>query len=122
MKLTSSHDFHGIIAGDDLSSIAYLYSDELPYDEYELPIITVPSDYQLLSPVMLVRIPLSEDDVIEDEDITFHIELPVKVGMFLAMLNDRLTDPDAEMQFRDEVLTCDFTIPRNEPVHPYPGN
>ncbi len=46
-----------------------------------------------------------------EEVVTFHLEMPVKVGLFLTMLRDRVSTPDAEMQYRDEVLVCDFTLP-----------
>ena len=127
MVLSSSHDFNGIKAGENLAPIVSLYDPSfmnrqgLPLD-YSVPSLKLPDHYQCLTRMFKVRIPLSEDDVIEDEDITFHIELPVKVGMFLTMLNDRLTDPDAEMLFRDEVLTCDLTIPHSAPLFPYPVN
>ena len=44
------------------------------------------------------------------ETVNVHIEIPVKVGLFLNYLKDNKTNPDAQMLFRDEVLTCDFSM------------
>jgi hypothetical protein len=78
----------------------------------DIPSIQVPDGYTPILPGLVLSFPVGENEVV-NEDVTFHIEIPVKVGMFLTLLKDRFTYPEAEMQFRDEILTCDFTIPRN---------
>ena len=52
------------------------------------------------------------DRQIVDDVLKISIEIPVKVGLFLNYLMEKKTNPDATMQFRDEVLTCEFTVPR----------
>ena len=50
-----------------------------------------------------------------DEEVTFNITLPIKLGMCLNWINDLLTDPDAEYQYKDVILTETFTI--NKGLH-----
>lgn len=45
-----------------------------------------------------------------DEDVTFNLSVPVKVGLYLTWLNDKISDPEAPFPYRDETLTCTFTI------------
>ena len=52
-----------------------------------------------------------EDHEVVNEYVTFKIEMPLKVGMMLTLLRDRLTDPDATMQFRDELFTGNVMFP-----------
>ena len=55
-------------------------------------------------------IPISENDLSNNDNINIHLEIPVKVGLFLNYLNDRITNPNAEMKYRNEVLSGDFTF------------
>ena len=41
-------------------------------------------------------------------DLTF--EIPAKVGQYLHYLKDSLDDPNAKLQFNDEVFYCNFTV------------
>ena len=41
-------------------------------------------------------------------DFTF--EIPVKVGQYLHYLKDSIDDPNAKVQFKDDVCTCNFTV------------
>ncbi|MBQ9878027.1 MAG: hypothetical protein IJM29_03870 [Bacteroidales bacterium] len=109
LVITASEDFAGIPAGENLASIAYVYTED---SYYHLPILEVPDNYMPLSSGgAYVYIPMGEYNLVKDV-VKFHIEIPVKVGLFLNYLNDKRTDPNATMQFRDEVLTCEFTMGR----------
>lgn len=112
MTLTADKDFAGIPAGEDLSGIVANFPERKEWPAIDIPSIQVPDGYTPILPGLVLSFPVGENEVV-NEDVTFHIEIPVKVGMFLTLLKDRFTYPEAEMQLRDEILTCDFTIPRN---------
>ena len=38
------------------------------------------------------------------------LEIPVKVVMYLNWLDDRITDPNAPIPYREDVLRCEFTV------------
>lgn len=40
----------------------------------------------------------------------FTLEIPVKVGQYLHYLKDSIDDPNAKVQFKDDVCTCNFTV------------
>lgn len=42
------------------------------------------------------------------EDITFTLSIPVRCAQYLTWLNDKLSDENAQMTWKDEVLTCTF--------------
>lgn len=46
-----------------------------------------------------------------DESVTFDLKIPVKVVQYLEWLNDRRSDPDAPVPYKEEVLHCRFTTP-----------
>ena len=43
------------------------------------------------------------------ERVNFILEIPIKSAQYLTWLNDRLTDENAQMTWKDEVLTCTFS-------------
>ncbi len=43
------------------------------------------------------------------EQVNFTIEIPIRSAQYLTWLNDRLTDENAQMTWKDEVLTCTFS-------------
>ena len=51
----------------------------------------------------------TEDCELTEEEVTFELNIPVKVVMYLNWINDKLTDPDAPVPYKDEVLHCKFT-------------
>lgn len=67
------------------------------------------SNYELLMRCFSLRIRIGDFEEV-DEDVTFTLEIPVKVGLYLTWLNDKISDPDAPFPYRDETLTCTFTI------------
>ena len=103
IKLISDHSLNGIPAGENLWSVTKIY----PSNQLKTTLLnfenTLPSR-------LTVMIPLSENDLSDKDDIHIHLEIPVKVGLFLNYLNDRITNPNAEMQYRNEVLSGDFTF------------
>ncbi|MBR4002089.1 MAG: hypothetical protein IKI89_06970 [Bacteroidales bacterium] len=108
MVITASKEFAGIAAGDNLASVAEVYN---PDSYYRLPFIDVPEGYLPLSRFATILIPMGDRQIVDDV-LKISIEIPVKVGLFLNYLMEKKTNPDATMQFRDEVLTCEFTVPR----------
>ena len=53
----------------------------------------------------------NKESVIEVEEGTeLYISIPVRVGLYLNWLNDKLAEPDSQMEYRDEVLTCTIRI------------
>ena len=53
-------------------------------------------------------IPMGEYKLIE-EAVTFELNIPVKVVLYLTWLNNKLTNPNAPVPYTDEVLHCTFT-------------
>ena len=111
--ITANREFCCIPAGENLfPSIAQIL-DFLNQDYllagYQLPQETVPKDCSITLPAIGCAIHYGESQPI-DQDITFNIELPVKVGMYLHYLKDKHNTADAQMQYLDNVLSCDFTL------------
>ena len=109
LSLTADKDFAGIPAGEELSSLV-LGPKEYGCGIKFSPPIAAPADYYALMRWFNFYIPIENGHEVEKETITFHFELPVKVGMLLNYLHDAQTNPEATMEFRDDVLTCDFTV------------
>ena len=55
-------------------------------------------------------VPLGDFKVVK-ESVSFELNIPVKVVMYLQWLNDRLIDPNAPVPYKEEVLHCSFTSP-----------
>ena len=106
--LTADRDFAGIPAGQNLRDIAYIGNEIYDY-RLSVPGIEYQDNTFALDYNIYIIIPI-ESDPLGTEATTFSFSIPVKVGMYLHWLNDRLTDPDAQMQYRDETLTCTFTV------------
>lgn len=107
MSLRASVPFCGIPEGENLDSVAYIHYD--PLANIQLPSITIPADYISLGKTILIRIPIQDYELV-DKEVSFHLEVPVRVGLLLKYLLDKELDPDVQMQFKEVVLTCDFTI------------
>ena len=110
-SLRANKTFAGIEAGEELSGLSYLA--EVKFNPYSsiFP-INPPEGMAPLPRSIEIIIPLNDREIIDDT-VVMHVEIPVKVGMLLHTLQVRLTDPEAPMQYRDEVLTGDFAIPKN---------
>ena len=69
------------------------------------------NNYDCLEGLFDISIPIRDDKEIV-EDITFTLTIPVKVGLYLNWINDKLSDPDAPFPYYDDTLTCTFTVQR----------
>ena len=98
----------GIPAGENLSSIAYIFDNPSAY-QVTLPGIIIPSEYKPLGNCFGIRIPLGDYHLV-DENVTFTLEVPVRVFLLLDYLKEKTINPEAEIQYRDDVLSCTFTI------------
>lgn len=105
ITLTADARYAGHPAGEDLlpelAPAAFL-----PYGERTIPSEGFEYDFRLHRAVSIL-IPKSKAAV----DVTFTLALPVKVGLYLTWLGNRCTDPDAPYPYREETLTCTFTVP-----------
>lgn len=101
--ITADREVCGIPAGVNLypSVVNYNYSAI-----YDLPQDTIPEGFVPLSMNVKLFISTEGREVISDYPL-YHIEIPVKVGMYLKYLNDARTNPNAKMEYRDNVITCD---------------
>lgn len=109
LSLTADKAFAGIPSGEDLSSIVLNPQIAYKYYYYPIPDIDVPTEYIPLPRRFAIVIPVADfQEVVEP--VKMHLEIPVRIGMLLNYLNDKLSDDNATMTFRDEILTCDFTI------------
>ncbi len=108
ISLTANIPFAGSPAHEDFGS--HIYVGIFRYDEtLDVPGVEYGDSIVALNYGIVLFIPV-EDYQITNEAVTLTLEMPVKVGMYLHWLNDRLTNPDAKIQYRDETLTCKFTI------------
>ena len=113
LKLTASKKVAGIDAYEDLSSLVTIKGWEF---ELNPPYLEIPSDYIPLSSSLLNLYITAPDDykiVYCDRKAYYELELPVKVGMYLNYLIDRLENPSATMQYKDVVLKGSFYLDYN---------
>lgn len=110
MVLTADKSFAGIPAGENLAPLVKVFADN-HWRPADIPLISVPEDWFPVVRTFELKF-WTEGFEVVPETVSFHLEIPVKVGMLLTLLHERLTNPEAKMQFRDEVLKCTFTIPR----------
>ncbi|MBQ6081293.1 MAG: hypothetical protein IJK91_02320 [Bacteroidales bacterium] len=132
ISLVADTDFAGVKAGDNIA-YGYMFEqdweiagrpEDVPgllsfcpvkyiFDDYwnlEKPFGDEFSDYACFNGIGFgIFIPTRDFEEVE-EDVTFTLSIPVKVGLYLTWLNDKISDPDAPFPYRDETLTCTFTI------------
>jgi len=108
LSIIADAPFAGIAANDELKTKVFVGNNYFT-DQLNIPGIDREPDTIALNHTIMLYIPV-EDYNISISHVTFTLSMPVKVGMYLHWLEDRLTDPDAQMQYRDEALTCKFTI------------
>lgn len=112
LVITSSEAFAGIPSGRNLASVAHVFPDPIAYNVLSVldkSNLGVPDRYSPLGRSIIITIPTEGFELVE-KTADIHIEIPVKVGLFLTYLKDRKDNPNAVLQLRDEVLTCNFTI------------
>ena len=51
----------------------------------------------------------SDDYSFTIETVNFTLQIPIKSAQYLTWLNDKLTDENAQMTWKEEVLTCSFS-------------
>lgn len=125
LSLTANKDFAGYPAGSNLASIVTccpMY-DNLVKESGENPVIApayntpanaggflgIPLDYIcMLKDGVEFSIPIDNHQLVE-ESVTFNLEIPVKVVLYLTWLNDKRTNPNASVPYKEEVLHCTFT-------------
>ena len=107
LKLTADKYFAGRNPGEDLSDIIYILS--MPARKVQIPGVETPDHFKQLDGGLTLYFPIEGFELV-DEEVTFNITLPIKLGMCLNWINDLLTDPNAEYQYKDVVLTGTFTI------------
>lgn len=110
LVITANKEFAGIPAGENLAPILHVFPDYLK-ESVPIPTIDVPENYIPLQLNNPIKFWIDGYEVVDDL-VEFEVRMPVKIGMMLTLLRDRITDPYAEMQFKDEVLTGHFAIPR----------
>lgn len=116
MKLIADKDFAGFKAGENIVATAkesHKGEDGSAFLEglYSSDALDLPNEggYYLSSSGVIIKIPLKDYTVVE-EDVTFHLSVPVKVGLLLTWFNDRIVNPNAPYSYREDILSCSFTV------------
>ena len=124
MSLVCESEFAGHPAGENLASVitCFPWYDGLVEQSGEDPIIAdgfntpsnigksieMPMEYiSMIGGTIKFSIPKGDSELLHT-GANFRLEIPVRVVDYLTWLNDKISDPDAEMPYRDEVLKCSF--------------
>lgn len=115
--LTADKDFAGIPAGTNLAHLAHpangesgpVLSSYLSSKGEAGAFLSFPYDYICLLETNIHFVIPVENHTVTRENVTFHLEVPVKVIMFLQWLNDQIDNPNAEPPYYDTVLKATFT-------------
>lgn len=124
MSLIANKDFAGVKAGENIAANHSMLSQKPnPFElsgfrPYPSDLSTKYSSLKFDDSISYnYRLAASFSFVIDDtaftwvdENVTFTLSIPVKVGLYLTWLNDKISDPDAPFPYREETLTCTFTI------------
>lgn len=125
ISLTANKEFAGYAAGDNLAPIITghskfanpgatdsVISSWINTSEIIGPVLGIPIDYTSMTfgQYIIFTIPKGEYKIVQ-ETVQFELEIPVKVVMYLTWLNNRLTDIDTPVPYRDEVLHASFSYP-----------
>lgn len=113
ISLTADKEFAGFPAGDNIASSVF-FEGPVPANFHSIPVGDSFTYNYYLPQGFALRIPINDFDIV-DEDITFNLSIPVKVGLYMTWLSNKLTDPDAPFPYREETLTCTFTV--NKGLH-----
>lgn len=110
MILTADKPFAGHAVGDNLFPFCTLkeqglYSMDSIYFSPKCLGYNYMIPYDMMTPFLSFQ---CSDFKIVDEDITFTLKIPVKVGMYLTWLNNRIANPNAEMQYEEIILEGQF--------------
>lgn len=115
ISLICDSEFAGHAAGENLASIIIPKSSENPMiaPEFNTPsyvgkCIEMPMDYiSMIGGTIKFSIPMGDYELLHT-GANFRLEIPVRVVDYLTWLNNKISDPNAEMPYRDEVLKCSF--------------
>lgn len=116
ISLIADKEFMGIEPGNNLAGLLY---DQYYQDSFILPLESGFDGSRMIffhsiSEVNLcfqIRFDKKEFYPVE-ETVIFSISIPVRVVQYLTWLNNRITDENATMTWKDEVLTCTFQSKR----------
>lgn len=119
ISLVANKDFAGVTAGENITDNPPRYDSHdvtghptQLYFGFNPTMIKLDGDFSFnycLEPRINILIDETGYAVV-DENVTFTLSIPVKVGLYLTWLNDKISDPDAPFPYREETLTCTFTI------------
>lgn len=110
MVLTADKPFAGHAAGENLLPFCTLKEQGL-YSMDSIFFFPKSLGYNYMIPYDMMTPFLSfycRGFKIVDEDITFTLKIPVKVGMYLTWLNNRIANPNAEIQYEELILEGQF--------------
>jgi len=125
ISLIANSEFAGYAPGENLAPIltcAYHYRSGVsligdtviasPLNAHDLTAdaFGIPLDYLTMTGAygLSFDIPIGNYKVVE-ERVSFELSIPVKVVMYLTWLNDRISNPNAPIPYKEEVLHCTFT-------------
>ena len=124
-SLVADKDFARFKAGENILNDALSYDEWLAAEDRDHKVFISPLwppsspdlhldgfqyRYALGANAIAIVIPWRGGELlVVDEDVTFTFKMPVKVGLYLTWLSNRLTDPNAPFPYREETLTCTFT-------------
>lgn len=125
ITLTANKEFAGYAAGENLAPIITcspmftdpgvadpIISSWLNTSEMIGPVLGIPMDFIAMTFGQYIHFIIPKGEYkIEQEPVHFDLEIPVKVVLYLTWLNERLTDENAPVPFRDEVLQASFSFP-----------
>jgi len=106
VSITANKEFCGVPVGENLfPTVAQMRFNS---ENYKLSEECIPDGYKTFCSWSFdITIPKNNYKVLS-ESVRFHVEIPVKVGMYLHYLLDKEKKPEAQMQFREEVLIGNF--------------
>jgi len=110
MRLISHDKFAEYPKGSDLSQYLFFEETERPVFESVIPGLESTGDMRRLSRRFMVLLPCDVRSINMAGSYDFTFEIPVKVGQYLHYLKDSIDDPNAKVQFKDDVCTCNFTV------------
>lgn len=129
ISLTADKDFAGYSAGEDLGHLITgpydsgfsevvesnggvdpVISTQSNIKSKLDPIFNIPLDYISMAGGFGIafNIPMGDCELTEEE-VTFELNIPVKVVMYLNWINDKISNPEALVPYEDKVLHCTFT-------------
>ena len=123
LSLVADKDFAGYQAGEELAKYLtipntwYMLMDK--HSKYNTSeqmgrILDIPLEYSYLIPYKFftLALPVSSGEI-TTEYVTFELKVPVKVVNYLEWINDKISNPQAPVPYKEEVLHCTFSTKYN---------